>query len=384
MAAPADVVGPQALHPASYGAYGWYSSVHGFWMLARLLRRSPVLPEAAAIRAALGANLTAENLRAQADDFARKASRPFEQPYGWAWLLQLAEELHGRDDPDAKVWSTNLRPLAEAVAARDLEFFPKQTYPIRTGVHPNTAFWPAFANDLARAVGDARLEGLVEARAYFGADADAPARWEPSVVDYYLPCLVEADLMRRVLAPAEFRAWFVGFLPRDGPGGARVAMYARHGGLPDGPASGAPGRAEPEPGMVPAGRRSGPAGRRPGRAVLIASADRHADAAWGAWPAGTTRALTGRPRSPSTHSRPRRRTAPGSDMAVVPPSPPGLPDPGDSFAGVLRSPGARESPGRRGLGPSGAPGVGEVGRGQAAAARAQARLRSRCRTPGQC
>ena len=87
------------------------------------------------------------------------------------------------------------------VVARYLEFFPKQTYPIRTGVHPNTAFGLAFAHDYARAVGDTRLIGLVEerARAYFGADADVPAGWEPGGADFFSPSLMEADLMRRVL-----------------------------------------------------------------------------------------------------------------------------------------------------------------------------------------
>jgi hypothetical protein len=99
--------------------------------------------------------------------------------------------------------------------ARYLEFFPKQTYPIRTGVHPNTAFGLAFAHDYARAVGDSRLTKLVEerARAYFGTDTDAPAQWEPSGADFFSPSLMEADLMRRVLSPGEFRAWFASFLP---------------------------------------------------------------------------------------------------------------------------------------------------------------------------
>ena len=105
-------------------------------------------------------HLTAENLKAEADYFARKDSKSFERPYGWAWLLKLAEELHGWDDPDAREWSRNLRPLADVVVARYLEFFPKQTYPIRTGVHPNTAFGLAFAHDYARAVGDAPLRSL--------------------------------------------------------------------------------------------------------------------------------------------------------------------------------------------------------------------------------
>jgi hypothetical protein len=215
MAGPADVRGPRAFHPAFFGCYDWHSSVHGHWMLVRLLRLFPDLPEAGEIRAVLKDHLTAENLKAEADYFARKESKPFERPYGWAWLLKLAEELRGWDDPDARAWGENLRPLAEAIVARYLEFFPKQTYPIRTGVHPNTAFGLAFAHDYARAVGDARLASLVEerARAYFVGDADAPAGWEPSGADFFSPSLAEADLMRRVLPPAEFRSWFGRFLP---------------------------------------------------------------------------------------------------------------------------------------------------------------------------
>src|SRR5213078_2784157 len=32
-----DVQGPRALHPAFYGCLDWHSSVHGHWMLVRLL-----------------------------------------------------------------------------------------------------------------------------------------------------------------------------------------------------------------------------------------------------------------------------------------------------------------------------------------------------------
>ena len=215
MGGPDDVKGPNALHPAFYGCYDWHSSVHGHWMLARLLRLFPDLPEAGQIRSMLKDHLTAEKLKAEADYFARKDSKSFERPYGWAWLLKLAEELHAWDDPDAREWSKNLKPLVDAIIARYLDFFPKQTYPIRTGVHPNTAFGLAFAHDYARAVGDTRLQGLVEerARAYFGADDEAPAKWEPSGADFFSPSLMEADLMRRVLPPTEFRAWFARFLP---------------------------------------------------------------------------------------------------------------------------------------------------------------------------
>src|SRR3954471_22628807 len=212
---PADVKSPKGLHPAFYGSYDWHSSVHGHWLLVRLLKTFPDLPAAKEVRAVLGRHLSAANMKAEVDYFNRPDSKSFERPYGWAWLLKLAEELHGWDDPEGKAWAANLKPLADAVAARYVSYFPKQTYPIRTGVHPNTAFGLAFAHDYAWAVGDAKLRALVEerAKAYFAKDEDAPAKWEPGGADFFSPTLMEADLMRRVLPAAEFRAWFAKFLP---------------------------------------------------------------------------------------------------------------------------------------------------------------------------
>src|SRR5262249_31764843 len=115
---PADVLAPRAAHPAFYGSYDWHSSVHGHWMLARLLRPFPAPPEPKEIRAALADHLRAENLRAEAAYFARPNTQSYERPYGWAWLLKLAEELHGWDDADARRWSDDLRPLADVIAGR--------------------------------------------------------------------------------------------------------------------------------------------------------------------------------------------------------------------------------------------------------------------------
>src|SRR5216683_4189586 len=42
----ADVRGPRAMHGTFYGCFDWHSSVHGHWMLVRLLRLFPSLPEA--------------------------------------------------------------------------------------------------------------------------------------------------------------------------------------------------------------------------------------------------------------------------------------------------------------------------------------------------
>jgi hypothetical protein len=210
-----DVKEPRKFHPAFHGCFDWHSAVHGHWLLVRVLRQFPDLPEAKAIRAILNEHLTAENIRTEAAYFARADAKSFERPYGWSWLLKLAEELHTWDDADAKKWSENLKPLAELLANRYIEFFPKQTYPIRSGVHSNTAFGLAFAHDYARAVGDKKLQDLIgeRAKAYYGKDSDAPARWEPDGADFLSPSLCEADLMRRVLPARDFREWFHRYLP---------------------------------------------------------------------------------------------------------------------------------------------------------------------------
>jgi hypothetical protein len=210
-----DVKGPRATHPAFYGCFDWHSSVHGHWMLVRLLRRFPDLPEKREIRAALKENLTAKNLQAEADYFAQPNRQSFERTYGWAWLLKLAEELQSWDDPDGKEWAGNLKPLADTIVARYLAFLPKQTYPIRTGVHPNTAFGLAFAFDYAKAVGHKPLRERIEerSRAYYAKDTEAPARWEPDGADFFSPSLMEADLMRRVLPAGEFPTWLGKYLP---------------------------------------------------------------------------------------------------------------------------------------------------------------------------
>ena len=80
--APEDVQLPDAVHPAFYGCYDWHSSVHGHWMLARLLRLVPTLPEAAAIIAALDRNLSAENLVVEAAYFAKPGTAAFDGPTG--------------------------------------------------------------------------------------------------------------------------------------------------------------------------------------------------------------------------------------------------------------------------------------------------------------
>jgi hypothetical protein len=215
MADATGVRAPKAMHPSFYGCYDWHSSVHGHWLLARLLTTFPGLPEAGEIRKALSESLSENNLAGEVNYLNQKETKSFERTYGWAWLLKLAAELHGSSNKDFQAWYRNLRPLAEALAARLEAFLPKQTYAIRTGVHPNTAFGIAFALDYARELGSTKLEDLLveRSRVYYLNDRSVPASWEPGGEDFFSPALMEADLMRRVLKPGEFTGWYRQFLP---------------------------------------------------------------------------------------------------------------------------------------------------------------------------
>jgi len=208
-----DVQSPRTFHPAFYGCFDWHSSVHGHWMLVRIIRAHPGLPEEGRIRTVLNDNLTAANIAQEVMYMEQPNRKSFERTYGWAWLLKLAQELYEWNDPDARRWSEHLAPLSRAIVKRFVDFLPRQNYPIRTGVHPNTAFGLSFALDYARAVADSTLEALVIERSltYYLDDKGCPFDWEPGGEDFFSPCLMEADLMRRVLERKEFETWLKGF-----------------------------------------------------------------------------------------------------------------------------------------------------------------------------
>ena len=209
---------PGVLHPVFHGSFDWHSCVHGHWLLARLLRGQPGLPQGAAIRAHFSQAFTPEKVAGEVAYMQRPASAGFERPYGWAWLLKLAAELTAAEGPSESRWDEALQPLAALVAARFLRFLPKADYPVRAGVHGNTAFALALASDYARR-SDAALAEIIVSKAvsWYGADRDCQA-WEPCGDEFLSPALMEAELMRRVLAPDAFRTWFAAFLPRAGQG----------------------------------------------------------------------------------------------------------------------------------------------------------------------
>jgi hypothetical protein len=210
-----EVLNPETLHPAFYGCFDWHSSVHGHWMLVKLLRMFPDLNNADEIRNAISKNLTVENILQEVRYLDQPNRKSFERTYGWAWLLKLSEELQLWDDVDAHVWLKNLEPLTQAIVDRYMEFLPKQDYPIRRGVHANSAFGLSFALDYARQSANKELEKLITVKslAYYSNDKNAPASWEPDGDDFFSPSLQEANLMRKVLKKDEFIEWFNLFLP---------------------------------------------------------------------------------------------------------------------------------------------------------------------------
>jgi hypothetical protein len=212
---------PRERTPVFFGSFDWHSCVEMHWLLVRLLRTVPEAVPASQLRDALNRQFTPEALRAEAEFIAKPRDGAPERPYGWGWALALAEEAAGladAGDPDGRRWTAALEPLADALTGSFLDWLPKATYPVRHGVHGNSA------NGLARALpyarrratsGDPRLAAAITATAtrWFGHDTGYPAAWEPSGQDFLSPALTEAELMAALLPVTEFPGWLRGFLP---------------------------------------------------------------------------------------------------------------------------------------------------------------------------
>lgn len=215
MADAASVLSPKEMHPVFFGSFDWHSSLHGHWMLIRLAKLYPQASVTPQIRELLDRQLTKAKLQKEADYFKSKWARSFERMYGWAWTMRMAAELHSWDDPDAKRWAKNFGPLEKQIVSMTEAYLPRLTYPIRTGVHPDTGFALAQALDYARSVGNDSLESLVVdfVKRKYIPDQDYSARFEPSGEDFFSTALNEADLVRRILSPNEFNDWLQRFLP---------------------------------------------------------------------------------------------------------------------------------------------------------------------------
>jgi hypothetical protein len=205
----ADARTPRDLHPVFFGSFDWHSCVHGWWLLMQLLHRFPGHARAEETRILAAATFTPQKIAAERAYFARPASKGFERPYGWAWLLMLHAEMASENNP----LSSTLEPFAQDVAQAWRDHLPVLTYPIRTGAHGNTGFALTLISQWA-ASHDPGLMALMadRARVWYETDTKAQA-FEPDGDAFLSPTLIEALAMASLLPAAEFRPWLRRFLP---------------------------------------------------------------------------------------------------------------------------------------------------------------------------
>ncbi|WP_298156802.1 DUF2891 domain-containing protein [Flavobacterium sp.] len=211
-----EIKSPRELHPSFYGCFDWHSSVHGHWSLVYLLKHFPELDKRDEIISNLKVNLSKENIQKEVDYLSKNHEKSFERTYGWAWVLKLQLELETFDAPFAKEIAVNLKPLSDLVVQRYTEFLPKLLYPIRMGMHPNTAFGLTLAWDYAVFSKNTDFQKVIHDNAVrlFSADADCPFNWEPSGTDFLSPCFEEMAIMQRVLPSTDFLKWLKKFAPQ--------------------------------------------------------------------------------------------------------------------------------------------------------------------------
>lgn len=210
-----EIGAPKEIFPVFYGCFDWHSAVHGHWLLIRLLRLAPEADWKNEAMAKLDENFSESNIAGEIANFARPARGSWERPYGVAWFLQLTSELREWDDPQAKVWLTRLEPLENDIADSLKAWLPKLAYPIRLGTHNQSAFAFGLMWDWAEMSGDTEMLTLLKEKSliFHENDIDCPLSYEPSGEDFLSPCLMEADLMRRILPPEDFVNWLSLFMP---------------------------------------------------------------------------------------------------------------------------------------------------------------------------
>ncbi len=132
-----DVLLPRELHPIFYGCFDWHSAVHGYWLLATgccCVRLYPHLPCQKAIVELFDQHLTKENVAKELAYFTAPFRDSFERPYGYGWLLALAQEMKQSSLSQAAGWYQTLEPLTQYIRNRLVDYLAKLTYPIRMGI----------------------------------------------------------------------------------------------------------------------------------------------------------------------------------------------------------------------------------------------------------
>lgn len=220
MNTPEDAARPADLHPVFYGSFDWHSCVHSYWLLARLAADDEVSSDhLQAINAVFARRFMPEAVAGEVAYFEPTGRGGFERPYGWAWLLKLAAELATHPVAELRSAADILAPLTERIVALWQNYWPRQTYPIRSGTHSNSAFATVLGLDSARTLGHEGLTDVLihQAIHWYDNDTDQPA-WEPEGDAFLSPALIEALAMQRALPADRFVDWFDAYLPAIGQG----------------------------------------------------------------------------------------------------------------------------------------------------------------------
>src|SRR5678809_1390558 len=103
---------PSQLHPSFYGCLDWHSSVHGHWLLLKVLKQFPGISIRDSIIQILDNSFQVQKIKDEAEYFSKyKTTNTYERTYGWAWLLKLDEELYTYNDDFARKWHAAMKPL---------------------------------------------------------------------------------------------------------------------------------------------------------------------------------------------------------------------------------------------------------------------------------
>lgn len=199
---------PFSAHPAFGNSFDWHSSVHSHWTALQLAERGN-----AALADVLARTLTSANIGVETEYLRRRST--YERPYGWAWALLLASSAQTSEIAAARTCAAEMCQMSAVIADAAVRWLDVLPIPIRHGVHANTAFAMGLMHDACDGLQIIGLKHAIEQRthAWFATDREWPVTWERSGNDFLSPGLAEADLIRRVLAPEEFAAWWKRFVP---------------------------------------------------------------------------------------------------------------------------------------------------------------------------
>lgn len=208
-----DRPSPAELHPSFHTAFDWHSCVHMHWLGVAVLEHGLDAARDAQLRQVLAENLSAGKLAVEAAYL--RAHPSWERPYGWAWLLRLAAATAASGDGQIRGWGTALAPMADLLAELVAAWTERAEFPVRHGLHSNSAFGLGMMLEAFRSLGHRDGAATCEraARAWFAADTGWAGEWEMSGQDFLSSGLSEAELMARILPAGEFVPWFAAFLP---------------------------------------------------------------------------------------------------------------------------------------------------------------------------